>query len=160
MSSLTRGALKGAAPRCHSVACEENGTVWITVGSTAQECIEDGERLEFDGFAGEIECPDPALLCGMKRFMKGNLPIPTLKAMPSMTRRMSPIATASRSPRRDGQPVDWISGVNGALAVGIIAIAAVGLWCLWRMRPRVPAGINETGATERAEPRLEISPVP
>jgi hypothetical protein len=42
-------------------------------------CRFSGERLTFEGFTGEIECPDPQHLCGIREFygILGPTPAPT-----------------------------------------------------------------------------------
>lgn len=58
----------GNTPRshagCHKVTCNVDDTVTVQVGESEVICTADGGIMSVDGFAGYMECPNYAVVCG------------------------------------------------------------------------------------------------
>lgn len=65
------------SPRCYNMYCDEYNNLTINVGNESAVCHSKGENITFTRFTGYIECPDPVLMCSMKRFKKASVFVPT-----------------------------------------------------------------------------------
>jgi hypothetical protein len=82
MSTLARDAERTLGPACFPMTCNEKGQVLVTVNGETKTC--DSPTLTFDGYRGELTCPNASLLCGMIDYTNfkptpapTNLPTPT-----------------------------------------------------------------------------------
>jgi hypothetical protein len=71
-------------PQCFNMACDIYDRIVVNVANQTQICREKGDLIKFEGFNGEITCPDPAILCGIDRY-----DVPA-QALPTVTRSPAP----------------------------------------------------------------------
>jgi hypothetical protein len=64
MSSKEEGVVSALRPGCFHATCAR-GSLTVEVGDEEKKCLEEGQKLSFDGFIGELVCPNPDLMCAM-----------------------------------------------------------------------------------------------
>lgn len=69
-------------PACYRVMCTNNNTVIIYVEGQSKECEYEGQVHNFTGFGGDLICPDPKNLCGIRKVYGFLGPTPTPTAVP------------------------------------------------------------------------------
>jgi leishmanolysin len=56
---------------CYPMECDDDGGLLVFVGVNREQqvkCMRSGERKEIPGFAGDILCPDPDVVCGIIQY--------------------------------------------------------------------------------------------
>jgi hypothetical protein len=71
MSTLSRSLFAPYSQQhgaCYKIMCNDDGNVSVFVDKMERVCRTTGQQLVFDGFNGNIECPEPRQLCAIRRF--------------------------------------------------------------------------------------------
>ena len=68
--------------RCYNMICDETlETITIQVGNETKTCHHENETITFDSYTGYIKCPNPLLMCSMKKFKKTSVFVPSHKEL-------------------------------------------------------------------------------
>ena len=164
--------------RCHVMKCDANDVIEIMIGNQTKYCHSANQKVVFEGYEGYVICPDPKLLCGMKKFLgkdmiDGDLTIEppataeyyTFEAVPTMpTGRPEP--TGSLNPENEGNQVsfEWNPLGIGLIVLGILLIVVAGMYLARQFRGEPeddpePVEMQEglVSQAETTEERLNIS---
>jgi leishmanolysin len=159
-TTLSRvGYDEGEVGGCYVSHCDDAGRLFVVIGNQTIECLEPGDAVEVNasGFEGYLVCPDPRLMCNMKKFLMTPAPAApgstgqstdaasnaadSATEIPATTPEMG--ATPSGWPNRPslrGPPLSTDSSRSDSTLVGGIAILAAMLavaigWRVFFQRP-------------------------
>lgn len=154
MSTLSKTQkLTKPQPRCHTMICDETNTISVIIDDEIRFCSEKGQTLTFSGYNGSFICPDPKLLCSMKRFLAKRpvfnntnvrTPIPTKIAY-----------TEEKEAQRNNSAISTAIVFVAITIVTLVILVAVYTSC--RKRSAIQDEVKEVLNPD--EPRLDI-PIP
>ena len=77
LSKIHYSSYTNAHGACYRTICDENGTLTVYVGNVGKVCDHENQTLTFEEYNGEIICPEPKYVCGIREMYGIVGPIPT-----------------------------------------------------------------------------------
>jgi hypothetical protein len=123
---------------CYRMVCDTSNNVIITIGPESDgknvTCTTNGTAMKVSGYTGDIECPDPKVICGLLNRQAG----PPSSQTPVPTVSQSPITTESSS-IEENFIIGFTSVQFAFICVGVvvlIVVIVVVVVCIVRYRRR------------------------